>query len=70
MYVYALRSASVNYGPLSVNVVEGQVWDADDPFVKAHKDLFSDVPVRVHRTTPVVEEATAAPGAKRTRRGS
>lgn len=70
MYVFALRSASVNYGPLSVTVVEGQVWDANDPFVKAHKDMFTDTPVRVHRTIAVVEEATAAPGAKRARRDS
>jgi hypothetical protein len=70
MYVYALKSASVNHGELAVTVVEGQVWDGNDPFVKAHSDLFSDMPARVHRTIPLVEEATAAPGVKRSRRAS
>ena len=68
MYVFARASASVNYGHLSVTVVKGQIWAADDPFVAAHRELFSDTPDRVHRTTPAVEEATAAPGAKRTAR--
>lgn len=68
MYVFARTSASVNHGHLSVTVVEGQIWAADDPFVAAHRELFSDTPARVHRTAPLVEDTSAAPGAKRTAR--
>lgn len=52
---------------LIVRLIKGQVWDADDPFVKARPQLFTapDAPIR-----SVVEQATKAPGEKReTRRG-
>lgn len=47
---------------LIVRMVEGQVWDADDPFVKARPQLFifTDVPTR-----GTVEKATKVPGEKR-----
>lgn len=47
---------------------EGEPWAADDPFVTAHKDLFSDAPPGPsfpRRTAPAVEQATAAPGERR-----
>lgn len=45
-----------------VRLVEGQPWDADDPFVKARPQLFifTDVPTR-----GTVEKATKVPGEKR-----
>ena len=52
---------------LSVN----DAWYADDPFVLAHPDLFSDAPPDVKYTVErrdwdvVVEQATANPGQKR-----
>lgn len=51
---------------------ENEPWDANDPLVLAHPDLFSDEPTRVMRTVhaPVVEQATRAPGEQRNiRRG-
>lgn len=68
MYVFARASASVNFGHLSVTVVEGQIWAADDPFVTANRHLFSTEPAKVHRTVAVVEDASAAPGVKRAAR--
>jgi transaldolase len=43
-----------------VSVFAGRVFDADDPFVAEHRDLFDRG----------VEQATAAPGEKRTRRAA
>lgn len=51
-----------------VRLVEGQAWDANDPFVRARPQLFifSDPP-----TKSTVEKATSVPGEKRdTRRAS
>lgn len=50
---------------------KGEPWDADDPVVLAHPELFSDSPLRVRTSTRGfvdVEQATAAPGEKRTTR--
>lgn len=65
MYVFAVSSASVGWNDGLVRLFEGDVWRADDPFVKAHPRFFSSVPVRVHSVAGVVEQATAAPGEKR-----
>lgn len=55
--------------PMTFYVEEGDAWDADDPIVKAHPELFSDTPVTVHSSfgKRTVEQATAAPGEKRKR---
>ncbi len=57
---------------LSYNVVENQVWAADDPLVRQYPGNFSDEPIRVLRTVAApppteapVERAVAAPGQKR-----
>ena len=44
----------------------GDVVDADDPCVKGREDKFEPVEVAAERYR-VVEQATAAPGEKRTR---
>jgi len=56
-----------------VTVVAGSHWSADDPLVKAHRELFTD-DLRYgmsSSTGPVesgeVEQATAGPGERRTR---
>lgn len=68
MYVYALASTvTANPAGGTIRIREGDVWAADDPLVKSRPDLFSSKPVSVHRTVPVVEQATAAPGEKRRR---
>jgi hypothetical protein len=54
---------------IKVRLIDGSAWDADDPFVRARPDLFTDEPATVHSTRgkrpvrgPQVEQATAAPG--------
>lgn len=83
--VYARREEDVHnqYGGL-VTVPLGSHWDAEDPLVRSHPDLFSEDPqiglassVAVDRAPRVfvgpgseAEEATANPGEKRqARRG-
>lgn len=69
-YKFATMTGGVgdpNRPGIIVRLTVGAAWDADDPFVKARADLFSDEPPEVHSTrkTPVrakVEQATAAPG--------
>ena len=52
---------------LVVRLVKGQVWDADDPFVKTRPQLFIFTEAASRSS---VEKATKAPGEKReTRRG-
>ena len=50
-----------------IAIVEGEVWAADDPFVRARPDLFTDVAPVVRRTAApaVIEQATKAPGERR-----
>lgn len=72
--VFAACTCSVrdpNTG-LVVRLQEGDLWAADDPFVRRRPDMFvPDPPNRaIRRTTEtVVETATAEPG-KRRRTGS
>lgn len=48
-----------------VVVRAGDAWAADDPFVKAHPDLFSTDAKHARRAaSDVVEEKTANPGRK------
>lgn len=66
------QPATVRFNGRLYNVPAGEPWDADDPLVRAHPDLFDTEPAKVHRTTAgPVEQATAAPGERRTvrRRG-
>lgn len=55
-----------------VNITAGEAWDADDPVVRTHPDLFADQPPFVRRfegglvQSYVVEEASASPGQRRT----
>lgn len=65
--VYAAAQCVVRYNNLTVRLEPGHPWAADDPFVKARPDLFSDEPTAINRTSPPpVEQATAAPGERRT----
>lgn len=57
-----------------INLREGDLWDADDPWVKRHPEWFGDVDPRKIRTsrpnvavpqTPQIERATHAPGERR-----
>jgi len=70
-YVFAVATATVRHDGQLVRVRKGDVWAGDDPFVKAHPEMFSNEPDSVRRTVaPVakrapVETATAEPGVQR-----
>jgi|GEM_PF-1509560 hypothetical protein len=69
--VFALSTCSTTdpQTGLIIRVVEGEPWAANDPFVKARPDLFGAQPERIRRTipaAPVIEQASKAPGEKRT----
>ncbi len=62
----------------TVAINRGEAWDADDPVVRSHPDWFTDQPPDVRRSSDQsteesaeapVEQATAAPGEKRTTSG-
>lgn len=69
-YVFAQSTTSVrepqNKYPTSIQ--QGSAWYADCPLVRAHPELFSSAPPVVYPQgwEPPVEQATAAPGEKRT----
>jgi hypothetical protein len=70
VYAVATCASSTDDG-IGVNLREGDVWAADDPFVRSHPGLFSDEPPGPRfplRTVRVVEQATAAPGERRVTR--
>lgn len=56
-YVYAAWSG---HASPTVQLEKGEAWDADDPFVKAHPDWFSDLPPVVRRTTTTSYTAESA----------
>lgn len=61
--VVAIATTGVGYNGEVITVREGEAWDARDPFVRRHPELFSGEPTaRVRRTRPYVEQATANPG--------
>lgn len=68
--VYGADTAAISHEGSSVLVTKGDVWDADDPFVKAHANLFTDTPdpENVKRTVARdrIEQATQNPGETRT----
>lgn len=50
-FVYSVNNGNVAWGPGStVNMSPDDVWFADDPFVVARPDLFSQTPLRAHST--------------------
>ena len=83
-YVFA-RATTTVFVPQRCTVIAGQVWHAEHPAVLKHPDLFSADPPEVlprdweppapptppPPPEPKVEQATKAPGEKRsTRRGN
>lgn len=65
--VFALNDGiSYGQGGSVVTTTRGQVWYADDPFVKQRPDIFSATPPVIHNTTgaeqqdaPSLEESPA-----------
>lgn len=80
MYAYATSTTVTAHKGETIRVYEGEVWDADDEFVKANRPLFSDKPTKLRSSAPKqsvpspepapVEEATAVPGTKRRTRAN
>ena len=70
--VFAAATCVVGFNGGRVNLSEDDAWDADDPFVKARPEFFRDRPKNVFgaagRVAAPVEQASAAPGEKRTTR--
>lgn len=69
-YVYARNQLVAYIDGARVALEIDDVWDADDPIVKARPDLFAAEPRKVHRTTQPggeIETATTRPGEKRGR---
>jgi hypothetical protein len=71
-YKFANAQSVVSWNGLRLRLNPGEVWAADDPFVRANPGLFADVPPVVcsSGSAPVsrVEQATAMPGERRTTR--
>lgn len=55
--VYANSSLTTEHAGRTVQLVTGEAWASDDPFVIARADLFGPDPRRPRRTAPRVEAA-------------
>ena len=67
-YALSTLSTANHANGVLIHMTEGEVWAADDPFVLARPDLFSDSPPVIRRTAPApapIEAATKAPGERR-----
>jgi hypothetical protein len=73
MYVFAASTTIyAEPGKGKIHLTADEPWAADDPFVRAHPELFVAHPSNPKRTVaprPAVEQATAAPGERRGVRG-
>ena len=71
MFKFCTSACVVGWQGQTMHLTANTVWRADDPFVKAHPDLFADTPERIETSRGVVvrgvEQATAAPGERRGR---
>ena len=68
MFVFAVESVSVRCAGYPQRIHKGYAYDAHDPIVLANPSMFQPTPVLVARSdgfTPEVEQATAAPGERR-----
>lgn len=67
-YVFAVVNTTI-MAPSRHRLVVGDVYYADSPPVQRYPDMFSEDPPNIHPRgweSPEVEQATAAPGEKRT----
>ena len=69
MFKFPTAATSLGWRGITIDLRPDQVWSADDPFVKAHPDLFADEPPILQHSSGArrrgVEQATSAPGEKR-----
>jgi hypothetical protein len=66
----AISSAVVTHRGERISIQAGTAWDAADPVVRAHPEMFSTDARYLRRSEPLVEQATAAPGERRGTRRS
>lgn len=64
--VFAVSTTTVADGDVSVQLTEGRAYPADDPVVVRYPHLFRATPTVYTTRGVVVEQATSAPGEKRT----
>jgi hypothetical protein len=69
VFKFARESALIGFKGQTIHLRADSVWAADDPFVKAHPDMFADSPSMVESAAGAIyrgiEQATAAPGERR-----
>lgn len=64
--VYAKSNTSVtNEHGVIYQLKGGEAWDADDPLVHQHPNMFTPSPVKARTSQGWIETATAEPGKKR-----
>lgn len=69
--VFARTTTAIGFAGGVVQLSTNEVWDATDPLVKEHPELFDKTPQRMRTTTDPkhrerpVERAVQAPGQKR-----
>lgn len=62
-FVKPIQAATFDHADEAVVIRESEIFDADDPIVRARPELFK--PLEASRQRPAVEQATAAPGETR-----
>lgn len=50
MYAFVTQSAAIAVNDVPLTIVEDDVWEADDPVVKAYPMFFADHPKEVKRS--------------------
>lgn len=70
---FVKQSVSTMVDGRRIRLTKDDPWRSDDPVVLAVPDFFVDEPSKVQTSaprfaSPVVEQATAAPGERRTRK--
>lgn len=70
-YKFPIVALTLGWKGREIDLNRTQVWDANDPFVQAHPEYFSDQPALLERSDGQVrrgvETASARPGEKRGR---
>lgn len=62
--VYGKTECTTFHDGAKVRVHIDEAWDADDPFVKARPDLFTEAPVKTQQSGPAKRGAARKSAAK------
>lgn len=69
--VFSRTTGVTHWEGRRIQLAQDDPWNAEDPFVRAHPEHFASRPLRIFGAAGLdvdVEQATAAPGEKRTTR--